>query len=61
VLIRGFRCGTLYKLFGITYTNGCNSYVFLDQTNKEDKTNTVSENKTMLWHQRLGRIGEKGL
>jgi hypothetical protein len=24
VLMRGFRCGTLYKLLGNTYTNGCN-------------------------------------
>jgi hypothetical protein len=28
VLMRGFRCGTLYKLLGSTYTNGCNSSVF---------------------------------
>jgi hypothetical protein len=27
VLMRGVRCGTLYKLLGGTYTNGCNSYV----------------------------------
>jgi hypothetical protein len=27
VLMRGVRCGTLYKLLGSTYTNGCNSYV----------------------------------
>jgi hypothetical protein len=59
--MRGVQCGNLYKLLGSTYTNGCNSYVFLEQTNKEDKTNTIPENKTMLWHQRLGHIGEKGL
>jgi hypothetical protein len=61
VLMRGVRCGTLYKLLGRTYTNGCNSSVVLEQTNKEDKTNIVPEKKTMLWHQRLGHIGEKGL
>jgi hypothetical protein len=61
VLMRGFWCGTLYKLLGRTYTNGCNNYVVLEQTNKEDKTNIIPENKTMLWHQRLGNIGEKGL
>jgi hypothetical protein len=61
VLIRGVRCGTLYKLLGSTYTNGCNSSVVLEQTNKEDKTNIVPKKKTMLWHQRLGHIGEKGL
>jgi hypothetical protein len=27
VLMRGFRCGTLYKLLGSTYYNGCNSSV----------------------------------
>jgi hypothetical protein len=34
VLMRGVRCGTLYKLLGRTYTNGCNSSVVLEQTNK---------------------------
>ena len=61
VLMRGVRCGTLYKLLGRTYTNGCNSSVVLEQKNEGDKTNTVPEKKTMLWHQRLGHIGEKGL
>jgi hypothetical protein len=61
VLMRGVRCGTMYKLLGRTYTNGCNSFVFLEKTNKEDKTNIVLEKKTMLWNQRLGHIGEKGL
>jgi hypothetical protein len=61
VLMRGFWCGNLYKFLGITYNNGCNSSVVLEQTNKEDKTNTIPGKKTMLWHQRLGHIGEKGL
>ena len=30
VLIRGVRYGTLYKLLGSTYTNGCNSSIFLE-------------------------------
>jgi hypothetical protein len=30
VLMRGVRCGNLYKLLGRTYTNGCNSSVFLE-------------------------------
>jgi hypothetical protein len=30
VLMKGFRCGTLYKLLGSTYTNGCNSSVVLE-------------------------------
>jgi hypothetical protein len=57
----GVWCGTLYKFLGRTYTNGCNSSIVLEQTNKEDKTNIVPQKKTMLWHQRLGHIGEKGL
>jgi hypothetical protein len=61
VLMRGVKCGTLYKFLGNTYTNGCNSSVVPKQRNKEDKTNTVPGKKTMLWHQRLGHIGEKGL
>jgi hypothetical protein len=60
VLMRGVRCGTMYKLLG-SNTNGCNSSVVLEQTNKEDKTNIVPEKKTMMWHQRLGHIGEKDL
>jgi hypothetical protein len=44
VLIRGVRYGTLYKLLGSTYTNGCNIYVFLEKTNKEYKTNIIPEN-----------------
>ena len=61
MLKRGVRCGNLYKLLGSTYTNGCNNSVVLEKTNKEDKTNIIPEKKTMLWHQRLGNIGEKGL
>jgi hypothetical protein len=45
VFMRGVRCGTLYKLLGSTYTNGCNSYVVLEQRNEGDKTNTVPEKK----------------
>jgi hypothetical protein len=61
VLMRGVRCGTLYKLLGSTYTNGCNNSIVLEQRNKEYKTNIVPGKKTMLLHQRLGHIGEKGL
>ena len=61
MLMRGVHYGTLYKLLGSTYTNGCNSSIVLEQTNKEDKINIVPRKKTMLWHQRLGHIGEKGL
>jgi hypothetical protein len=61
VLIREVWCGTLYMFLGSTYTNGCNSSIVLEKINKEDKANIVPGNKTMLWHQRLGHIGEKGL
>jgi hypothetical protein len=61
VLMRGVQCGTLYKLLGRTYTNGCNISVVPEKRNEGDKINIVPENKTMLWHQRLGHIGEKGL
>jgi hypothetical protein len=61
VVVRGFQCGTLYKLFGITYTNECNIFFVPEKINKEYKTNIVPGKKTMLWHQILGHIGEKGL
>jgi hypothetical protein len=61
VLMRGVRCGTLYKLLGSTYTNGCNSFVVPEHRNEGENTNTIPEKKTMLWHQILGHIGEKGL
>jgi hypothetical protein len=41
VLMWGVQCGTLYKLLGSTYTNGCNNSIVLEQKNKEDKTNTI--------------------
>jgi hypothetical protein len=61
VLMRGVRCGNFYKLLRSTYSNGCNCFVVPEKTNKIDKTNTIPGKKTMLWHQRLGHIGEKGL
>jgi hypothetical protein len=61
VLMRGVWCGNLYKLLGSTCTNGCNSFVVHEQRSKQDKTNIVPAKKTMLWHQRLGHIGEKDL
>jgi len=61
VLMRGVLYGTLYKLLELNYTNGCNSYVVPKKINKEDKENIVPGKKTILWHQRLGNIGERGL
>ena len=60
VLMRGVQCGTLYKLLGINYTNGCNIFFVPKQRNEGDKTNIVPKKKIMLWHQRLRHIVEKG-
>jgi hypothetical protein len=61
VLMKGAHFGTLYKLLGSTISDGCNSSIVLDIGVEEKRTPTVSGEKVMLWHQRLGHIGEKGL
>jgi hypothetical protein len=61
VLLKGVRFGTLYKLQGSTISDGCNSSIVPDIGVEEERTPTVSGEKVMLWHQRLGHIGEKGL
>jgi hypothetical protein len=61
VLMKGVWFGTLYKLLGITISDGCNSSIVPDIGVEEERTPTVSGEKVMLWHQRLGNIGEKGL
>eukprot|EP00253_Pinus_taeda_P028948 PITA_28948 len=58
VLMRGVRIGTLYKLEGSSVIDGCNSSV-VPEGGAENLV--VSGEKTMLWHQNLGHIGEKGL
>ena len=58
VLIRGVRTGTLYKLQGSTIIDGCNSYVVPES---RAESLAISGENTMLWHQRLGHIGDKGL
>ena len=58
VLMQGVWTGTLYKLQGSTVIDGCNSSV-VPESGAESLV--VSGEKTMLWHQRLGHIGEKGL
>eukprot|EP00253_Pinus_taeda_P026489 PITA_26489 len=57
-LMRGVRTGTLYKLKASTTVDGCNSSV-VPKSGVENIV--VSGEKTMMWHQRLGHIGEKGL
>jgi hypothetical protein len=61
VLLKGVQIGTLYKLQGITISDGCNSSIVLDIGAKEEKNPIVSREKAMLWHQRLGHIREKGI
>eukprot|EP00253_Pinus_taeda_P003652 PITA_03652 len=58
VLMRGVWIGTLYKLLGSTVVDGCNSSM-VPENGAENLV--VSGEKTMLWHQRLGHIGEEGL
>ena len=50
--------GTLYKLQGSTIIDGCNGSV-VPESGAESLA--IFGEKTMLWHQRLGHIGEKGL
>jgi hypothetical protein len=61
VLLKGFHIGSLYKLQGSTISDGYNSSIVLDIGVEEEKTLIVSGEKVMMWHQRLGHIGEKGL
>ena len=61
MLLKGVHIGTMYKLQGITISNGCNSSIVPDIGEEEDKIPTVSREKVMLWHQLLGHIREKGL
>eukprot|EP00253_Pinus_taeda_P004563 PITA_04563 len=58
VLMQGVRIGTLCKLQGSIVVDECNSSM-VPENGAENLV--VSREKTMLWHQRLGHIGEKGL
>eukprot|EP00253_Pinus_taeda_P005913 PITA_05913 len=58
VLMWGVRTGTLYKLQCSTVVEGCNSSVVPESG---AKYLVISGKRTMLWHQRLGHTGEKGL
>eukprot|EP00253_Pinus_taeda_P032582 PITA_32582 len=49
---------TLYKLQGSTVVDGFNSFVVLENG---AENLVISGEKTMLWHQRHGNIGEKGV
>jgi len=54
----GVWIGTLYNIQGSTIIDGCNIFV-VPESGEENLV--VSGEDTMLWHQRLGHIGEKGL
>jgi len=58
VLMWGVWIGTLYKLLGSIVIDGCNSSVVIENG---AKNLVVSGENTMLWNQRLGHIGDKGL
>ena len=60
VLLKRVWIGTMYKMQGRTISDGCNSSIVPEIGAEEEKTSTVYGEKTMLWHQRLGHIGEKG-
>jgi hypothetical protein len=61
VLLKRVWFGTLYKLEGITISDGCNGSIVLDILVEEKRNPIVFGEKVMLWHQILGHIGEKGL
>ena len=74
LLMKGVQIGTLYKLLGNVDQTRCNNIIVpkvdlnstrLDSTWAESiQTNLTSHHKfnlAMLWHERMGHIGEKGL
>ena len=61
VLMRGVQYGTLYKLLGKTIIGDYNNTIVLESSNEENNVPEVSGGEAMLWHQRLGHIGEKGI
>ena len=56
VLMKGVCFGILYKILGSSISDGCNSSIVLDIGVEEERNPTVSGEKVMLWHQRLGHI-----
>jgi hypothetical protein len=61
VLLKGVWIGNMYKLQRSTISDRCNSSIVPNIGVEEEKNPTVSGENTMLWHQRLGHIREKGL
>ena len=61
VLMRGVRCGTLYRMLGRTIIDRCNSSIVPESKDEESKVPNVSGEDIMLWHQILGHNRERGL
>ena len=59
--MRGVQYGTLYTLLGRTIIYVCNKTIVPKTKNEESKVPNIFGGDTMLWHQRMGHIGEKGL
>jgi hypothetical protein len=70
VLMKGVHIATLYKFLGILTQVYVKTSIFLKSTqidsSQDESIQTKSTslhqlNLTMLWHKRMGHIGEKGL
>lgn len=61
MFLKGVHNGTLYKIIGSNFTNGCNNFVVPEGGNEEYKTFIVSREKKIIWNQIIGNIGDKGL
>jgi hypothetical protein len=74
VLMKGVRIGTLYRLLGNVKSIGCNN-IYVSEVNSNltrlvssqaesiqtDSTSSRQVNPTMLRHEMMRHIGEKGL
>ena len=60
MLMRGVRIGTLYKLLGSAFNNGCNSTIVPEGKNEGDRVLTVSREKTTIWHRKGGTYWREG-
>jgi hypothetical protein len=74
VLMKGVRIGTLYNFLGSVNSIGCNNIIVpevdltsnrlhltRDESIQPDSTSHHKVYLTMLWHERMEKIGEKGL